>query len=67
MVGLAANEPVAIVRESALESISEAFNHYSLPLGIVASLAAAMPTMEPALLAHTLYIFGATHALRPAH
>ncbi|MFD7446184.1 hypothetical protein [Streptomyces sp. NPDC059909] len=61
LVGLAVNEPVAMVRESALNSISEAFNHHSLPLGIVQPLAAAMPTMEPELLAHSLYIFGATH------
>jgi HEAT repeat protein len=61
LVGLAVNEPVAMVRESALNSISEAFNHHSLPLGIVQPLAAAMPTMEPELLSHTLYIFGVTH------
>ncbi|MER5757337.1 hypothetical protein [Streptomyces sp. NPDC002088] len=61
LVGLAVNEPVAMVRESALNSISEAFNHHSLPLGIVQPLAAAMPTMETELLAYALYIFGATH------
>jgi len=61
LVSLAVNEPVTKVRESALNSISEAFSHHSLPLGIVQPLAAAMPTMEPELLAHALYIFGATH------
>jgi hypothetical protein len=47
LVSLAVNEPVTKVRESALNSISEAFNHQSLPLSLVQPLAAAMPTMEP--------------------
>ncbi|MFF9427477.1 hypothetical protein [Streptomyces sp. NPDC014746] len=61
LVGVAVDEPVAKVRESALNSISEAFYHYRLPLPLVEPLAAAMPTMERALLVHTLYILGATH------
>ncbi|WP_317448066.1 HEAT repeat domain-containing protein [Streptomyces collinus] len=61
LVSLAVNEPVTKVRESALNSISEAFNHHSLPLSLVQTLAAAMPTMEPEVLAHAIYIFGATH------
>lgn len=61
LVSLAVNEPVTKVRESALNSISEAFNHHSLPLGLVEPLAAAMPTMEPELLEHALYILSATH------
>lgn len=47
--------------ESALNSISEAFDHYRLPLTLAEPLAAAMPTMERQLLVHTLYILGATH------
>ncbi|MET9221534.1 HEAT repeat domain-containing protein [Streptomyces sp. NPDC003300] len=61
LVSLAVNEPVARVRESALNSISEAFNHHHLPLDLVEPLAAALSTMEPELLAHTIYILGATH------
>ncbi|MFF9373821.1 hypothetical protein ACF1BB_04615 [Streptomyces griseoluteus] len=61
LVSLAVNEPVTKVRESALNSISEAFNHHSLPLSLVQPLAAAMPMMEPELLAHAIYIFGATY------
>ncbi|MFF4385160.1 HEAT repeat domain-containing protein [Kitasatospora sp. NPDC001547] len=60
LVGVAVNEPSTKVRESALNSISEA-DHYRLPLALVEPLAAAMPTMEPELLVHTLYILGATH------
>ncbi|MFB7373448.1 hypothetical protein ACFC0D_26775 [Streptomyces sp. NPDC056222] len=62
LVSVAVNEPVTKVRESALNSISEAFNHYDLPLPLVEPLVAAMPTMERELLVHTLYILGATHA-----
>jgi HEAT repeat protein len=61
LVNVAVNEPVTQVRESALNSISEAFNHYRLPLTLVEPLAAALPTMERELLLHTLYILGATH------
>ncbi|WP_327419835.1 hypothetical protein OG963_00985 [Streptomyces sp. NBC_01707] len=61
MVSLAINEPVAKVRESALNQISEAFNHHHLPLNLGEPLAEVMTTMEPELLAHTLYILGATH------
>ncbi|MFB8039100.1 hypothetical protein ACFC5Z_40645 [Streptomyces sp. NPDC056004] len=64
LVGVAVNDPVTNVRESALNSISEAFNRHNLPLGLVEPLAQAMPTMERELLAHTLYIFGATRDLR---
>ncbi|MDX2937829.1 hypothetical protein [Streptomyces ipomoeae] len=62
LVSLAINEPVTRVRESALNAISEAFNHHRLPLHLVTPLTAAMPTMEPELLEHALYILGATHA-----
>ncbi len=61
LVSLAINDPVTNVRESALNSISEAFNDRSLPLDLVEPLAPAMPTMAGELLAHTVYIFGATH------
>ncbi|MFJ1933397.1 HEAT repeat domain-containing protein [Kitasatospora sp. NPDC088160] len=61
LVSLAVNEPVTKVRESALNSTSEAFDHYRLPLALVEPLTAAMPTMERQLLIHTLYILGATH------
>ncbi|MET9879176.1 hypothetical protein ABZZ36_31805 [Actinacidiphila glaucinigra] len=61
LVSLAINEPVTKVRESALNSISEAFNHHHLPLDLVEPLVAAMPTMERELLEHALYILGATH------
>ncbi|AJE38794.1 HEAT repeat domain-containing protein [Streptomyces nodosus] len=62
LVSLAVNEPVTKVRESVLNSISEAFNHHFLPLDLVEPLTAAMPTMERELLEHALYILGATHA-----
>ncbi|MBB4987380.1 hypothetical protein [Streptomyces nymphaeiformis] len=61
LVSVAVNEPVTKVRESALNSTSEAFDHYRLPLALVEPLTAAMPTMERQLLVHTLYILGATH------
>lgn len=61
LVSVAVNEPVTKVREAALNSISEAFDHHRLPLTLVEPLAAAIPTMERALLVHTLYILGATH------
>ncbi|PKV82793.1 hypothetical protein [Streptomyces sp. TLI_146] len=61
LVSLAVNEPMTTVRESALNSISEAFNHHRLPLDLVEPLAAAMPTMTRELLEHALYILGATH------
>ncbi|MGW3836185.1 hypothetical protein [Streptomyces microflavus] len=62
LVSLAINEPVTKVRESVLNSISEAFNHHRLPLDLVEPLTAAMPTMERELLEHSLYTLGATHA-----
>ncbi|MGW5295884.1 HEAT repeat domain-containing protein [Streptomyces bacillaris] len=61
LVALTVNEQVAKVRESALNSISEAFNHHRLPLDLVEPLATAIPTMERELLEHALYILGATH------
>jgi HEAT repeat protein len=61
LVSLALNEPETKVRESALNSISEAFNHHRLPMDLVKPLAVAMPTMEPELLEHALCILGATH------
>ncbi|WP_280697886.1 HEAT repeat domain-containing protein [Kitasatospora sp. GP82] len=62
LVSLAVNEPITRVRESALNAVSEAVNHHSLHLDLVEPLAAAMPTMEPELLGHAIYILGATHA-----
>lgn len=62
LVSLTVNEPVTRVRESALNAVSEAFNHHLLPLDLVKPLAVAMPTMDPELLEHALYILGATHA-----
>ncbi|WP_246040746.1 hypothetical protein [Streptomyces cadmiisoli] len=67
LVSLAVNDLVTEVRESALNSISEAFDHYNLPLDLVEPLTVAMPTMERELLEHTLYILGATHAPRARH
>jgi len=61
LVSLAINEPVTKVRESALNAISEAFNHHHLPLCLVEPLAAAMPAMEREPLEHALYILGAAH------
>ncbi|MGW2865540.1 HEAT repeat domain-containing protein [Streptomyces sp. NPDC001205] len=61
LVSLAINEPDTKVRESALNSIGEAFNHHNLPLDLVEPLATAMPTMEHELLEHALYILGATY------
>lgn len=61
LVSLAVNEPETKVRESALNSISEAFNHHRLPLDLVEPLATAMPTMEHELLEYALYVLGATH------
>ncbi|WP_236056032.1 MULTISPECIES: hypothetical protein [Streptomyces] len=60
LISLAINEPVTKVRESALNSISEAFSYHSLPLDLVEPLAPALPTMTGELLAHAVYIFGAT-------
>ena len=61
LVSLTVNEPVTKVRESALNSISEAFNHHRLPLDLVEPLDTDAPTMEPELLAHAVCIFDATH------
>ena len=61
LVGLAINDLVAKVRESALNSVSEAFNYHSLPLDLVEPPAPTMPTTAGELLAHTVYVFGATH------
>ncbi|MGH4035240.1 HEAT repeat domain-containing protein [Actinomycetota bacterium Odt1-20B] len=62
LVSLTVNEPATRVRESALNAVSEAFNHHSLPLDLVRPLAASMPTMEPELRGHAIYILGATRA-----
>lgn len=61
LVSLAVTEPETKVRESALNSISEAFNHHRLPLDLVEPLVTAMPTMEHELLEYALYVLGATH------
>jgi len=60
LVVLAVDEPVTRVRESALNAVSEAFNSYRVPLAVVEPLTAALGTMTPELLAHALYIIGAT-------
>jgi HEAT repeat protein len=60
LVAFTVNEPDQTVRESALNSISEAFNHYRLPLDLFTPLAPELATMTPELLNHTLYILGAT-------
>ncbi|MCW2916397.1 MAG: hypothetical protein JWN52_4465 [Actinomycetia bacterium] len=60
LVALTVNDPDRTVRESALNSISEAFNHYRLPLGLFTALVPEMAAMEPELLSHTIYILGAT-------
>ncbi|MGW0771893.1 hypothetical protein [Streptomyces sp. NPDC002676] len=62
LVTLVVNEPVTKVRESALNSISEAFDRHSLPLEVVEPLTATMPTMAREHLEHALYILGATHS-----
>ncbi|MFC1402191.1 MULTISPECIES: hypothetical protein [Streptacidiphilus] len=61
LVGLAVSEPVRKVRESALNSISEAFNHHRLPLDLIEPLATATPTLERELLEYVLYMLGATY------
>ncbi|MFD6274366.1 hypothetical protein ACFWFI_02035 [Streptomyces sp. NPDC060209] len=61
LVGLAVGEPATGVRESALNAISGAVCHHFLPLGLVGPLVPAMPTMSAELLAHTLFVLGATH------
>lgn len=60
LVSVAVIEPEAKVRESALNAVCEAFDHYSLPLGVVEPLASVVRTLEPELLKYTLYIFGTT-------
>jgi HEAT repeat protein len=64
LVSLAVDEPETKVRESALNSISEAFDHHRLPLDLVEPLVTAMPTMEHELLEYVLYVLGATHDSR---
>jgi hypothetical protein len=60
LVSLIGNESVTQVRESALNSVSEAFNRHRVLLAVVEPLTVAVETMEPEILAHALYIFGAT-------
>jgi HEAT repeat protein len=60
LVVLAVEEPVTRIRESALNAVSEAFNSYRLPLTLVEPLTTALDTMPAELLAHAVYIFGAT-------
>ncbi|MGW1658825.1 HEAT repeat domain-containing protein [Streptomyces atratus] len=47
-------------RETALNSISEAFDQHSLPLDLVEPPAPATPQMTPQLPAHAVCILGAT-------
>lgn len=60
LVVVAVEDPIARVRESALNAVSEGFNRYLLPLAVVEPLISALDTMSPELLAHAVYIFGAT-------
>lgn len=60
LVVTAVHDPDWTVKESALNSISEAFNHYRLPLDLFAALVPEMATMDSELLEYTLYILGAT-------
>ncbi|MHA6764334.1 HEAT repeat domain-containing protein [Streptacidiphilus sp. PAMC 29251] len=60
LVAFTVNEPDRTVRESALNSISEAFNHYRLPLELFTALVPELEGSEPELIGHTLYILGAT-------
>lgn len=53
----------AAVRESALNSIGNAFEHKDLPLHLVAGLAPCLHTMTAPLLEHALGILGSTHDL----
>jgi hypothetical protein len=65
LVSLAVNEPETKVRESALNSISEAFNRHPLPLDLVEPLATAMATMQPEPLAHTTTSWAPLATRRP--
>ena len=60
LVIVAVEEPMTRVRESALNAVSKAFNNYRLPLAVVEPLTIALDTMSSELLAHAVYIFGAT-------
>ncbi|WP_328296393.1 HEAT repeat domain-containing protein [Streptomyces sp. NBC_00435] len=57
---LTISEPDYAVRESALNSICEAFNHHKLPLRLLEPLIPGLSTLEPELLKSSLYILGAT-------
>ncbi|GJF34113.1 hypothetical protein KNE206_68130 [Kitasatospora sp. NE20-6] len=54
--------PIALltVRESALNSISEAFDHHGLPPDLVEPLTPAMPATERELPEHAVHVLGAT-------
>ncbi len=60
LVTLTVDEPDRTVRESALNSISEAFNHHRLSLDLFTALIPETAAMGPELLGHTLCILGAT-------
>jgi HEAT repeat protein len=68
LVAIAITDVDPTVRESALNSISEAFNSRTLPLTLFQPLQHSLGFMEPALLEHALYVLAATHnpAARPA-
>lgn len=60
LVTAAVNDPDRTVRESALNSISEAFNHYRLSLDLFTPLVPELAGMDSELLGYALYILGAT-------
>jgi len=68
LVTVAVTDADWTVRESALNSIVEAFNGKQLPLRLFQPLQHHLAAMPPALLDHALYILAATHdpAARPA-
>lgn len=68
LVAVAVEDHDRAVRESALSSISSAFNRYAVPLEVVAPLGPVLPSLDPALLEYALYVLAVTHdaGARPA-
>lgn len=63
LVAVTVNDPEPSVQESALHAVTEAFDHYQLPLRIIQPLRRLLPTMPPALIGYALYVLAATHDL----
>lgn len=61
LVALLTAETDPTVQESALNAISEAFNHHQMSLRLFEPLRPLLASMTPALLEHALYILAATH------